>query len=94
MNTETEPTTNNNSMPLLDNKEEASSVNLIDTSCFATSAAGDSSGISSDLAGLRMDCGDMPHNFGSFLPSQLLQVNFVFYFIEKVNSSSFTKSKI
>lgn len=31
--------------------------------------------ISSDLAGLSLDCGDMPANFGNFMPSQLLEVS-------------------
>lgn len=31
-------------------------------------------GVSADLAGLRMDCGDVASNFGMFMPSQLLQV--------------------
>lgn len=31
--------------------------------------------VSGDLAGIRLDCGDMPAHFGSFMPSQLLQVS-------------------
>ncbi|KAG6446586.1 islet cell autoantigen 1 [Manduca sexta] len=55
-----------------DNKEEATtSVNLIDTSS-ESATVGDGSETLSDLAGIRLDCGDMPANFGSFMPSQLL----------------------
>ncbi|KAL0822331.1 hypothetical protein ABMA28_004430 [Loxostege sticticalis] len=53
-------------------EEPSSSVNLIDTSCLEPAPSGESSGILSDLAGLRLDS-DMPANFGSFMPSQLLQ---------------------
>ncbi|KAM3966284.1 islet cell autoantigen 1-like protein [Aphomia sociella] len=49
------------------------STNLIDTSCTESNATGENSGVLSDLVGLRLDCGDVPANFGSFMPSQLLQ---------------------
>lgn len=52
-------------------KQEPNFVNLIDDLENTSLDAG----ICSDLAGLRMDS-DMPANFGSFMPSQLLQVSF------------------
>ncbi|XP_049874256.1 islet cell autoantigen 1 [Pectinophora gossypiella] len=72
----TEPLQNKENPPSSENKdtsEPTSSVNLIDTSLFDTEGASNGAGISSDLAGLRLDCGNMPSNFGSFMPSQLLQ---------------------
>lgn len=60
--------------PSSDSKDEAStSVNLIDTSNVDAGPLAECSGILSDLAGLRLD-GDLPANFGSFMPSHLLQV--------------------
>ncbi|XP_063828304.1 islet cell autoantigen 1 [Ostrinia nubilalis] len=62
-----------NQPPSTASKEEPSTaVNLIDTSCLEPEMSRESSGILSDLAGLRLDA-DMPANFGSFMPSQLLQ---------------------
>lgn len=69
---------NNEQSPLSkenNNEQEASAVNLIDTSCFE-SEAGEGSSVISDLAGLSLECGDIPAPFGSFLPSQLLKVFF------------------
>lgn len=57
-------------------KQEASTVNLIDTS-FLETETGEGSGVISDLAGLSLECGDMPASFGSFLPSQLLKVFYI-----------------
>lgn len=48
------------------------SMNLIDTN-LEFEQAGAEPGIFSDLAGLSLDCGDMPTNFSAFMPSQLLQ---------------------
>lgn len=78
-NTKAEPSQNYNEQSPLskknNNKQEASAVNLIDTSCFELEG-GEGSSVISDLAGLRLECGDMPAPFGSFLPSQLLKVFF------------------
>lgn len=83
-NAKLEPSQNNNEQtpPSKDstNKQEAA-VNLIDTSCFETEAR-EGSSVISDLAGLRLDCGDMPATFGSFLPSKLLQVFILFSYLE------------
>lgn len=46
---------------------------LIDTNFPESENTGECSDVPSDLVGLRMDCGDVPANFGSFMPSQLLQ---------------------
>ncbi|XP_047993668.1 islet cell autoantigen 1 [Leguminivora glycinivorella] len=54
--------------PNADKVEAPDSANLIDVA-----EMGEESGISADLAGLRMDCGDVASNFGMFMPSQLLQ---------------------
>ncbi|KAI8426055.1 hypothetical protein MSG28_005021 [Choristoneura fumiferana] len=53
------------------NKIEAltESVSLIDV----VETTEENAGVSADLAGLRMDCGDVASNFGMFMPSQLLQ---------------------
>ncbi|XP_059053926.1 islet cell autoantigen 1 [Achroia grisella] len=55
------------------NPTTPSTSNLIDTGCTESESTGESSGIISDLAGLQLDCGDMPTHFSSFMPSQLLQ---------------------
>lgn len=49
--------------------------NLIDTGIEASTVNKD---INEDLAGLQLSCGDAPANFGSFMPSQLLQV-YIYY---------------
>ncbi|CAH2090869.1 unnamed protein product [Euphydryas editha] len=59
-----QPSTDNN------NEEPSTSGNLIDTGMEASTVYKD---INEDLAGLQLSCGDMPANFGSFMPSQLLQ---------------------
>lgn len=58
---------------------EASSVNLIDTS--EENAINSEGAVNADLAGLRMDAGDMTSQMGSFMPSQMLQVGFYAFFI-------------
>ncbi|XP_046968846.1 islet cell autoantigen 1 [Vanessa cardui] len=61
----------NDKQPSNDNNDEPStSANLIDTDNQASTNNKD---INEDLAGLQLDCGDIPANFGSFMPSQLLQ---------------------
>ncbi|XP_075979073.1 islet cell autoantigen 1-like protein [Anticarsia gemmatalis] len=61
----------NEKQPSNDKEEKpGTSLNLIDTGCVDSEQTSD---VLSDLAGLRLDCGDMPANFGSFMPSQLLQ---------------------
>lgn len=39
------------------------------------------SGILSELAGINLNCGDIPTGIGSFMPSQLLQVSIYNIFI-------------
>lgn len=71
-----QPKTDNEAenQPSIEKHKPSTSVNLIDTSCLESEQASGNTGILSDLAGLRLDGGDMPANFGSFMPSQLLQV--------------------
>lgn len=72
---ETQPgNTNSEISPNDDKIDTTNSVKLIDTSFAEYENIVESSDVPSDLVGLRMDCGDMPANFGSFMPSQLLQV--------------------
>ncbi|CAH0729965.1 unnamed protein product, partial [Brenthis ino] len=61
--TEKQPSKENN------NEEPSTSTNLIDT---VTDEPVSESNVNEDLAGLLLDS-DMPANFGSFMPSQLLQ---------------------
>ncbi|XP_026746522.1 islet cell autoantigen 1 [Trichoplusia ni] len=79
--TEPKPTSEN---PKTDNENEQpsnsketkpnTSVNLIDTSCLEGEASNSgNTGTMSELAGLRMDCGEMQNDFETFLPSQLLE---------------------
>lgn len=55
-----------------DKDEPTTTINLIDTAMDSGTSA-ENLEISSDLAGIQLDCGDMPAHFGSFMPSQLLQ---------------------
>lgn len=82
--TEPKPTSEN---PKTDNENEQpsnsketkpnTSVNLIDTSCLEGEASNSgNTGTMSELAGLRMDCGEMQNDFETFLPSQLLEVRY------------------
>ncbi|XP_050351586.1 islet cell autoantigen 1 [Nymphalis io] len=61
---EKQPSSDNN------NEEPTTSGNLIDTD---NEASINNKDINEDLAGLQLDYGDIPANFGSFMPSQLLQ---------------------
>ncbi|XP_011555066.3 islet cell autoantigen 1 [Plutella xylostella] len=63
-----ESSENNETVP---STAEASSVNLIDTS--EENAISSEGAVNADLAGLRMDAGDMASQMGSFMPSQMLQ---------------------
>ncbi|CAH2039420.1 unnamed protein product, partial [Iphiclides podalirius] len=55
--------------------EPPTSEELINTSIFEQHpGCSEIQNITSDLAGIRLDCDDLPANFGSFMPSQLLQV--------------------
>lgn len=51
----------------------STSLNLIDTSYLESESSSGNAGILSELAGLQLDCGDGQGDFGTFLPSQLLQ---------------------
>ncbi|XP_045766351.1 85/88 kDa calcium-independent phospholipase A2 [Maniola jurtina] len=51
-------------------EEPGTSSNLINTKTEIPPAGNN---ISSDLAGISLDCGDLPANFGNFMPSQLLE---------------------
>uniref|UniRef100_A0A2A4JQ54 AH domain-containing protein n=1 Tax=Heliothis virescens TaxID=7102 RepID=A0A2A4JQ54_HELVI len=73
-----------NEKPKTDNEEEkqpssekeakpSTSLNLIDTSYLESELNSGNAGILSELAGLQLDCGDAQGDFGTFLPSQLLQ---------------------
>ncbi|CAK1585981.1 unnamed protein product [Parnassius mnemosyne] len=60
--------------PSSENKEEPTTTDeLINTNFFEHESTPDNQKISSDLAGINLDCGDLPAKFGSFMPSQLLQ---------------------
>ncbi|XP_026762617.1 islet cell autoantigen 1 [Galleria mellonella] len=64
---------NDKQPPSTSNATDTSISTLIDTGCIESENTGEIPGVISDLAGLRLDCGDMPTNFSSFMPSQLLQ---------------------
>ncbi|XP_068618463.1 islet cell autoantigen 1 [Battus philenor] len=60
--------------PSIENKDEPTTSNeLINTNILEENVTSVTENISSDLAGIHLDCGDLPANFGSFMPSQLLQ---------------------
>ncbi|XP_013146729.1 PREDICTED: islet cell autoantigen 1 [Papilio polytes] len=60
--------------PSVENKDDPITSNeLINTNVPNESVTADVQNISSDLAGIRLDCSDTADNYGSFMPSQLLQ---------------------
>ncbi|XP_045450691.1 islet cell autoantigen 1 [Melitaea cinxia] len=61
---------NENQLSKDKNNESSTLGNLIDTGIEAATVNKD---VNEDLAGLQLNCGDVPANFGSFMPSQLLQ---------------------
>lgn len=59
-------------------EEPSTSTSLIDTNTEGITKPAIENNVNEDLAGLLLDC-DMPTNFGSFMPSQLLQVMYFFF---------------
>ncbi|KAJ0178143.1 hypothetical protein K1T71_005966 [Dendrolimus kikuchii] len=55
------------------NNEATAPINLIDTTCNQSGVVTEETDTLSDLAGLNLDCRDVPAGFSSFMPSQLLQ---------------------
>lgn len=64
----------------------STSLNLIDTSYLESESSSGNAGILSELAGLQLDCGEGQGDFGTFLPSQLLQVTLLISMFNHSNS--------
>ncbi|RVE53709.1 hypothetical protein evm_001601 [Chilo suppressalis] len=63
-----------NQLPPIENADNPStSTKLVDTTCGEPENSKETSSVFSDLAGLQLNSADAPNNFGSFMPSQLLQ---------------------
>ncbi|CAH2981446.1 unnamed protein product [Chilo suppressalis] len=63
-----------NQLPPIENADNPStSTKLVDTTCGEPENSKETLSVFSDLAGLQLNSADAPNNFGSFMPSQLLQ---------------------